>query len=138
MQWKFEFKLFFIISLSSTVVKGNLPLVHVGHSHPHLSSTISCISLRFNLQHFLCIGEKQVLQSTILLIILFFLLQTLQVVVFILLFIFEISLFVSFLGLPLLIKTLCSCVSLTSWNGNMSFVHVLQYQISTFIVYNSS
>ena len=130
MQWKLELKLCFIISLSSTIVKRNFLLVCVRHSHSHLSFPISCISPSFSLQYFLCTGEKQVLST-----ILFFLLQTLQI--FFLLLISAISLLISFLGLPLLIKILCSCVLLTSWNGNMSFVHVLQYQISSFLFSNS-
>ena len=111
LQWKFELKPFFIITLSSTAVKGNFLLVHVRHSHSHLSFW----------QHFLCIGEKQDY---------LFLLQTcccLQVVVFILLLISVISLLISFLGLPFLIKILCNCVLLTSWNEIMSFQHILQY-----------
>ena len=112
LQWKFELKHFYITSLSLTVMKGNFSLVHVRHSHHHVSFPISCIPLHCNLRHFLCIGGKQVLQRTHFLIILFFLLQTLQVAVFILLLISVISLFISFLGFPLLIKILCSCVSL--------------------------
>ena len=41
LEWKFELKPFFIISLLSTVVKGNFMLVHVRHSHLHLSFSIS-------------------------------------------------------------------------------------------------
>ena len=74
------------------------------------------------------------LQSTPLLIILFFFLQTLQVAVFILLLISVIFLLILFLGFLLLIKILCSCVLLTS---NISFVHVLQYEISSSLVSNS-
>ena len=74
------------------------------------------------------------LQSTPLLIILFFLLQTLQVALFILLLISVIFLLILFLDLLLLIKILCSCVLLTS---NMSFVHVQQYEIPPSLFPNS-
>ena len=126
-----------MICLFSTAVKGNFLLGHDRHSHPHLFFPISFISPNFSQQHFICTGEKQVLLRAPLLIILFFLLQTLQVVVFILLLISVTSMLISFLVLPLLIKTLCICVLLISWNGNMSFVHVLQYQISSSLVSNS-
>ena len=90
------------------------------------------ISLSLSLQHLLCIGERQVLQRTPLLIVLFFLLQILRVVIFILLLVSEISLLILSLGLPPWLESyVVSCVLLTSWNETMSFVHVIQYQISS-------
>ena len=135
------------IFLSFTGVKGNFftcacqtfPNPLIFFNIMYLASYY--ISPSFTLQHFLCIQEKQVLQSTPSLIILFILLRTLQVIVFILLLISVcvISLLISILGLPLfLIKILRRqlCIP-TSWNGNVSFVHVLPYQISSSLVSNT-
>ena len=132
LQCKFELKPFVIISLSSTAVKIKFVLVYVRYFHLHLSLPIPCISLSLSLQHLLCIGEKQVLQRTALLIFLFILSQILRVVLVILLLVSEISLLILFLGLPPWLESyVVSCVLLTSWNGSTSFFHIIQYQISS-------
>ena len=79
LQSKFALKVLNITYLSSEKVKGNLLFKHVVHSHfKFLPFFKSDISVGFNLLHFLCTGEQQLLKMTDLSILQFLLLHTLQ------------------------------------------------------------
>ena len=57
LQWKFElYKSVFYDFLVFCCSERKLFTVHVRHSYTHLSFLISCISVSFSLQHFLCNG----------------------------------------------------------------------------------
>lgn len=100
----------------------------VRHSYFHLfflTLPVSCMSLSFNFQYTLCVGEKEVLQTTLLSIVLFHLLKTLHVVVFTVFLISVKSLLWLVLGFSLLNNILCNCVLLISWSRNVFYVQVL-------------
>ena len=79
LQSKFELKVLDIMYLSSEKLKGNLLFTHIVHSHfKFLPFFKSDIPVGFNLLHFLCTGEQQLLQMTDLSILQFLLFNTLQ------------------------------------------------------------